>query len=76
MSDKTHVIEGPFLTRAKARRREHVFQGSLDYWARTGDTFERLALEKKGVPPWARGVRVERAGLFQWVLVATSTPGH
>lgn len=28
------------------------------------------------LPYWAKGVRVEKAGLFQWAVVATSKRGH
>jgi hypothetical protein len=35
-----------------------------------------LNLGDFSVPGWARGVRVEKAGLFQWTVVATEQRGH
>jgi hypothetical protein len=37
---------------------------------------ERYLQGRVTMPPWTEGVRVERAGLFQYVIVATSHRGH
>jgi hypothetical protein len=33
-------------------------------------------LEANGIPEWARGVRVEKAGMFSYSVVATEHKGH
>lgn len=75
MEHKTKVIEGPFLTRRRARKQERVYPESFRR-AAAGYPNELASLVARGVPAWARGARVERAGRFQWVVVATSHAGH
>jgi hypothetical protein len=66
MSELTKVISvHPF--RRTARRRERELQAILDLGQ--GHNLE-------GVPIWARGVRVEKAGALSYCVVATSYKGH
>lgn len=78
----TYIVSvHPF--RRTARQRERQLQASLDlahsYPAPptnpvVAHTLDRL--HEAGIPAWARGVRVEKAGLFQWAVVATENRGH
>ena len=36
----------------------------------------RQLLQANGIPEWARGVRVEKAGMFSYSVVATEHKGH
>lgn len=36
----------------------------------------RELLKSNGIPEWARGVRVEKAGMFSYSVVATEHKGH
>jgi hypothetical protein len=58
--------------RFMARLRERRIQGILNATGYDRD-WDRRKLE---VPGWARGVRVEKAGRFQWAVVATTRKGH
>lgn len=64
---RTKVLSVHRLRRT-ARQRERELTVSLAHRSNRG---ERLMLEASGVPQWARGVRVEKAGLLQWAVVAT-----
>lgn len=75
MSEKTQTIAGPFHTRRKARKLEREVQAFIESkagFSRTGRRF----YEDIEIPDWANGVRVEKVGLFQYSLVATSHEGH
>jgi hypothetical protein len=54
--------------RFMARRKERRLQKLLDLGAPVH--------AEEGLPYWARGVRVQKAGRFQWAVVATVTRGH
>lgn len=69
MSDRTKVISVHFLRRV-ARERERELQDEFD--ARLAGAYARI----NGLPSWARGVRVEKAGRFQWAVVVTEHLGH
>lgn len=69
MPNRTRVISTHYVRRI-ARIREREVQRLLDLGA-TGVRVAGVAL-----PAWAHGVRVEKAGRFQWVVVATEAPGH
>ncbi len=67
MESSTQIISvHPF--RRVARYQERKLQTWLD-----GD---RGGLRPEGLPIWANGVRVEKAGKFQWAVVATSKAGR
>lgn len=72
---KTKVISVHFLRR-RARAIERELQRDLDNRQGIGWRDVRADLEAAGVPPWANGVRVEKAGPFQWAVVATSDRGR
>ncbi len=55
--------------RRTARKRERVLQGALHYGYPS-------QLPSAGLPEWAHGVRVEKAGRFCWVVIATEKRGH
>jgi hypothetical protein len=67
-----HILSVHFLRR-RARSRERYLQPLLELRANTGRALPPGAGD---VPVWARGVRVEKAGLFQWAVVATEERGH
>ena len=77
---ETEIISvHPF--RWRARKREQRLQASLGVLHNTGYSrgareAEREALRAEGVPGWAMGVRVRRAGPFQHVVEVTSWRGH
>ncbi len=58
-------------TRRAARRQERHVQACLDSGLR-GARLDGFGL----VPEWARGVRVEKAGFFQFVVNLTEHRGH
>lgn len=62
---KTKVLSVHWFRRS-ARARERELQAELNGQLGTG--LDDL--------PWARGVRVEKAGPFQWAVVATSDRGR
>ena len=59
--------------RRRARRVERALQAALD-----AGRVEVLLADDTFViaPTWANGVRVQRAGRFQWAVVATFERGH
>lgn len=61
--------------RRSARRREHTIQKILDSY---GSDPRPAIYTEDGllVPAWAHGVRVEKAGVLQFSLVATEHRGH
>lgn len=66
----TKIISVHFLrrvARVKERRLQRLF---------TGSPVTASVLQQAGVPIWAEGVRVEKAGPFQWAVVATSHRGR
>jgi hypothetical protein len=68
---RTHVISVHWLRRT-ARARERIITEQLARRSKAvPGTFVVL-----GLPIWAHGVRVEKAGRFQWAVVATEAPGH
>lgn len=57
-----------------ARRRERELQGLLDA---TWDHKRRAQiLADEGLPPWTRGVRVEKVEALCWMILATEFRGH
>lgn len=82
MTGRTQVVAGPFRSRRKARALEREMQLLLVRRdAVAGITVVNTLLtvyrgKSYRLPIWARGVRVERAGWTQWVLVATEKRGH
>jgi hypothetical protein len=81
MTGHTEVLSVHFLRRV-ARAREREIQGALDaVFAGTGGyalsrSGDHPVLARFEVPPWTSGVRIEKAGLLQWAVVATEGPGH
>lgn len=85
MSEQTRVLTVHRLRRT-ARRLERRLQADLNSGAirpihfhtdeayRIYDRGDLLATVN--IPRWMCGVRVERAGFFQWTVVATSHRGH
>lgn len=61
---RTQVLSVHVLRRT-ARLKERKLQAQLD-----------AGYQPDELPTWANGVRVEKAGQFQWAVVATSTAGH
>lgn len=72
MSELTKILSVHALRRV-ARARERQIQKALNDRAATG---RPLPGQLDDVPDWARGVRVERAGLFQHAVVATENRGR
>jgi len=66
---KTSVASVHVFRRA-ARKKERQLQAWLDRNPSSKDKFD------SAVPDWAQGVRVEKAGFFQWAVVYTSERGH
>lgn len=65
----TKILSGPHFTRRKAQERERQWQAFFDR--------EDFKPDARITPPtWARGAKVEKAGWFQWVVIATSNRGH
>lgn len=88
MTERTKVLSVHRLRRA-ARKRERQLQVALEMRAqlaggarlRIPDVAAPANVDPASVdiipaPAWARGVRVEKAGLFQWAVVATSRRGR
>ncbi len=81
-SNRTKTVEGPFHTRRKARQHERELQAALESGRATatiGRVFGYEVGEDRrfvAVPLWADGCRVEKAGLFQWVVIATEARGR
>lgn len=73
MSDKSMVISAPIKTRRKARLVERVLQENINEDRRGGISYDGVSYL---VPSWAQGVRVDRAGFRQFVVVATEHKGH
>lgn len=67
-SGRTEIISVHRLRR-RARKREEYVQYLLDRSVYSAPTIGRL-------PPWSRGARVRKAGLFEWVVEATEWGGH
>jgi len=65
--NRTQVLSVHKFRRA-ARAKERRIQPALE-----GMAARRISA---GIPSWASGVRVEKAGLFSWAVVATERPGH
>lgn len=74
MSEATEILSVHAFRRV-ARERERELQGLLDL-STDGSPASDIVLRDAGVPGWARGVRVQRAGLFQHAVVATEHRGH
>jgi hypothetical protein len=72
MAERT-VILSVHKFRRTARKRERELQALLTEYA--GDEIRDL-LKGYVIPAWARGVRVDKAGPFQWVVIASSHRGH
>lgn len=70
MTGRTHVISTHF-TRRKARQVERLVQNSLDM-----GEHEPNGMADPQIPLWAKGARVEKAGLLQWAVVATESKGR
>jgi hypothetical protein len=64
---KTQIVSVHYFRR-QARRKEREIQAVFDMWPNSEWPLN--------APWWARGVRVERAGPFQWAVVATEHRGH
>lgn len=65
--------------RRTARARERTLQGALNLGG--PEAVHRLGMQTGYTaatewPSWGRGVRVEKAGMFQWAVVATQERGH
>lgn len=56
--------------RRNARKREHYFTGCIIHGGAYGEPWP------EGLPEWAKGVRVRKAGAFQYVVEATNWTGH
>lgn len=69
MADRTKVLSVHFLRRV-ARHRERDIQAFLRHGGAFGEPW------RDDLPRWTRGVRVEKAGPFQWAVVATEHAGH
>lgn len=67
MERKTQILTVHW-TRYVAQRRERAIQDHLDRAQETTSAY--------GLPDWAVGARVRKAGRFQWVVEATSWKGH
>lgn len=64
-------------SRRKARQRERELQRLLNLRYETPDhASANAALSIARVPRWAQGVRVDHAGLLQYVVVATVSRGR
>ncbi len=74
-------------TRRAARRREREIQAALDGMRAggisvpagpDGETFRlpQIGAPDVALPLWTEGVRVQKAGAFQWVVVARDNRGH
>lgn len=74
MRDNAILYVTPF--RRLARRREREIQQLLDDRGLTQSEGAANELLDKGVPPWAKGVKVVKAGRFSWAVVATEARGH
>lgn len=80
MGEMTRIVSTHWFRRV-ARDRERELQALLDrvYDGGVPDptkVSERVALRDARVPEWARGVRVEKAGMLQYAVVATEHKGH
>lgn len=77
MTDHTQVLSVHRLRRT-ARRRERGLQQILASRQRfaPASSDETIDTPYGNLPLWARGVRVEHAGPFQYAVVATSHRGH
>lgn len=79
--DRTQTVSVHRLRRT-ARRRERKLQAELDALLasphQTNGSTITVYVDGKPVklPTWARGVRVEKAGLLQWTIVATEHVGR
>lgn len=69
--NRTSVVSVHVFRRV-ARREERHLQALLD----DRNAGPGRVSELEVVPSWARGVRVEKAGPFQWTVVATERPGR
>lgn len=64
------VILSVHVFRRQARKRERALQDFLRHGAAFGEPWP------DDLPKWARGVRVRKAGRFQWVVEATENRGR
>jgi hypothetical protein len=71
--DRTQVLSVHKLRRT-ARKQEREWQKLLEHYGTL--PARRVDSEANGLPAWARGVRVEKAGPFQWAVVATGHRGR
>jgi len=62
--------------RFMARRKERELQERIEVAAGIGGKVLDQELRAVGLPPWTRGVKVEKAGAFQFAVVATRNEGH
>ena len=60
--------------RRTARKRERELQAQIEEFQRLG--YLEKFLFDNALPNWTRGVKVEKAGWFQWTVVATPNRGH
>lgn len=69
MSRQTQILSVHAFRRA-ARKRERELQNFLRHGQAFGESWP------DELPQWVRGVRVRKAGMFQWAVEATEGPGH
>jgi hypothetical protein len=68
-----HVLSVHML-RSRARREERLWQAQLEQAEEMGKLEEEL--REAGLPSWMQGVKVLKAGRFQWIVVGTPNAGH
>lgn len=73
MTGRTKVLSAHKFRRV-ARREERRLTESLAEAVQHYRGYEWPA--EHGAPSWAHGFRVEKAGLFQWAVVATEHAGR
>jgi hypothetical protein len=74
ITDKRTLTLTVHKFRRTARKQERLLQRWLDF--NYGNPNIENLLEKDGYPKWMRGARVEKAGPFQYSVIATSFRGH
>lgn len=72
---RTHIVSVHAFRRV-ARHQERELQRWLEFTRTAGDGHLEARLEARDLPAWVRGVRVEKAGRFQWAVVATEKVGR
>jgi hypothetical protein len=83
-SEGNTKILSAHYTRRSAQKEERRVQKALDEaWKIINDQGDpavtdgvKRMLEANGIPAWAHGARVEKAGFFQYGVVATEYKGH